>query len=109
MTTRGIKPVGYFDCPGGGQVVVSGDVAYIAHIKPPHGTTIVDVSDPARPRKLAELTVPHDVHSHKVTRPDRPREITFWECRGSNDVCFDSRGLLYLIDRNRGLHILERI
>jgi hypothetical protein len=27
----------------------------------------------------------------------------------SNDVCFDSRGLIYLIDRTRGLHILERI
>lgn len=158
MTTRGIKPVGYFDCPGGGQVVVSGDVAYIAHIKPPHGTTIVDVSDPARPRKLAELTVPHNVHSHKVrvvdgasrltgmtpstwndangtgrvssvawfahglrivdiANPHAPREVAAFVppvpegfkrvC--SNDVCFDSRGLLYLIDRNRGLHILERI
>ena len=27
----------------------------------------------------------------------------------SNDVCFDDRGLIYLIDRTRGLHILERI
>jgi hypothetical protein len=27
----------------------------------------------------------------------------------SNDVCYDSRGLIYLIDRTRGLHILERI
>jgi hypothetical protein len=26
----------------------------------------------------------------------------------SNDVCFDDRGLIYLIDRTRGLHILER-
>jgi hypothetical protein len=26
----------------------------------------------------------------------------------SNDVCYDARGLLYLIDRDRGLHILER-
>jgi hypothetical protein len=23
-------------------------------------------------------------------------------------VCFDDRGLIYLIDRTRGLHILER-
>jgi hypothetical protein len=64
--TRGLRPVGYFDCAGGGQVVVSGTTAYIAHMKAPHGTTIVDVGDPARPRKLAELTVPPDVHSHKV-------------------------------------------
>jgi hypothetical protein len=26
----------------------------------------------------------------------------------SNDACVDARGLLYLIDRGRGLHILER-
>src|SRR3989442_4317952 len=35
-------------------------------MKAPHGTTIVDVSDPSRPRKLAELTIPSGVHSHKV-------------------------------------------
>src|SRR6185295_16040976 len=62
----GIRQVGYFDCPGGGQVVVSGTTAYIAHMKAPHGTTIVDVSDPARPRQLAQLTIPPEVHSHKV-------------------------------------------
>jgi hypothetical protein len=66
MGTRELRSIGYFDCPGGGQVVVSGTTAYIAHMKAPHGTTIVDVSDPARPRKLAELTIPADVHSHKV-------------------------------------------
>jgi hypothetical protein len=27
----------------------------------------------------------------------------------SNDVCFDEQGLIYLIDRARGLHILERV
>jgi hypothetical protein len=26
----------------------------------------------------------------------------------SNDVCYDAQGLIYLIDRTRGLHILER-
>ena len=64
--TNGIKPVGYFDCPGGGQVVVSGTTAYIAHMAPPHGTTIVDVSDPTKPRKLAEVAIPPGIHSHKV-------------------------------------------
>lgn len=121
--TRELRPVGYFDCPGGGQVVVSGTTAYIAHMKAPHGTTIVDVSDPGRPRKLAELTAPPDIHSHKVrvvdgvmlvnreapprsqpgpdfrgglgiwdvTHPDRPREITFWECQGIHRFTFDGR------------------
>jgi hypothetical protein len=26
----------------------------------------------------------------------------------SNDVCVDDRGLMYLVDRGRGVHILER-
>jgi hypothetical protein len=65
-SARGVKQVGYFDCPGGGQVVVDGRVAYIAHMKAPHGTTLVDVSDPARPRQLASIEVPPGTHSHKV-------------------------------------------
>jgi hypothetical protein len=27
----------------------------------------------------------------------------------ANDVCVDDRGLIYVIDRGRGLHILERV
>ena len=49
-SSQGLKQVGYFDCPGGGQVVVDGKTAYIAHMKAPHGTSVVDVSDPAAPR-----------------------------------------------------------
>ncbi len=62
----GLRQVAYFDCPGGGQVVVDGRVAYIAHMKAPHGTTLVDVSDPVSPRQLATLEVPAGTHSHKV-------------------------------------------
>ena len=120
--SKGIRAVGYYDCPGGGQVVVSGTTAYIAHMKAPHGTTIVDVSDPAHPRTLAEITIPAGVHSHKVrvsdgvmlvnrevvqseegkaregglgvydvSKPDRPREITFWKCGGVHRFTFDGR------------------
>jgi hypothetical protein len=63
---NGIKEVGYLDCPGGGQVVVRGNHAYVAHMAAPHGTTIADVSDPARPRTLTEITIPKGMHSHKV-------------------------------------------
>ena len=74
---RGIKPVGYFDCAGGGQVVVSGTTAYIAHMKAPHGTTVVDVSDPARPRTLAEITIPSDVSAqlHQDRINTTPRSL----------------------------------
>lgn len=119
---KGIRQVSYYDCPGGGQVVVSGTTAYIAHMKAPYGTSIVDVSDPSKPRKLAEVTVPPGTHSHKVrvsngvmlvnrevvqseegaprqgglgiydvTKPDTPREITFWECQGVHRFTFDGR------------------
>jgi hypothetical protein len=91
MTTNGasatgLRQVAWFDCPGGGQVVVDGRVACIAHMKAPHGTTLVDVGDPKSPRQLATLEVPAGTHSHKVratngvmlshrpgTRPAHPR------------------------------------
>ena len=65
-SARGLRQVGYFDCPGGGQVVVDGHVAYIAHMKAPDGTTLVDVSDPKYPRRLSGVGVPAGTHSHKV-------------------------------------------
>jgi len=62
----GIREIGYFDCAGGGQVVVDGNYAYIGHITGPQGTTIVDVSDPKHPSKVWETTVPEGLHSHKA-------------------------------------------
>jgi len=65
-SARGLRQVAWLDCPGGGQVSVDGTTAYVAHMKAPHGTSVVDVSDPARPRVLATLEVPVRTHSHKV-------------------------------------------
>ncbi len=64
---RNVRRIGRLDIPGGGQVVVQGDYAYVGHMKPPHGTTLVDVSDPAKPRVVAtlELTDARS-HTHKV-------------------------------------------
>src|SRR5262245_29016823 len=64
--SNGIKVVGYFDGYGGGQVVVRERIAYVGHIAPPHGTSIIDVSDPSRPRELATISVPEGTLSHKV-------------------------------------------
>lgn len=58
--------IGFLDIPGGGQVVVDGRWAYIGHMAPPHGTSIVDVSDPRAPRVTAQIPVPGNIHSHKV-------------------------------------------
>src|SRR5262252_8562106 len=48
----GIRQVGYFDCAGGGQVVVENNIAYVAQMRSPHGTSVIDVSDPKNPREL---------------------------------------------------------
>ena len=59
--------VSHLDCPGGGQVWVDGTTLFIAHMSAPHGTTIVDVSDPASPKVVTSIPV-HDgkSHTHKV-------------------------------------------
>ncbi|HUF82773.1 MAG TPA: hypothetical protein VMN03_16675 [Burkholderiales bacterium] len=62
-----VKRLAHLDLPGSGQVVVQGGHAFLGHMEAPHGTTIVDISDPRRPRVVAEigLDLP-DEHSHKV-------------------------------------------
>lgn len=61
-----IKMTGRMDLPGGGSVVVENGYAYVGHIDPPFGTSIVDVKDPKRPKLVAQLEVPEGIHSHKV-------------------------------------------
>lgn len=61
-----IKQVGRMDLPGGGSIVVENGYAYVGHIEPPHGTSIIDIRDPKHPRLVAQLEVPEGIHSHKV-------------------------------------------
>lgn len=66
-TTHNVRRIGHLDLPGGGQVVVQGDYAYVGHMKPPHGTSIIDVSDPRNPRVVTTIMLPDDQsHTHKV-------------------------------------------
>jgi len=52
-----------------------------------------------------------------VARPHAPKEIAYFlpdvppgcDRVQSNDVTVDERGLIYLLDRVRGLHVLERV
>ncbi|MGR3341640.1 MAG: hypothetical protein ACU0DI_00120 [Paracoccaceae bacterium] len=60
---RNIKRIGHIDIPGGGQIVVDDGHAYVGHMKPPDGTSIVDISDPAAPRVVATIDLP-DLYSH---------------------------------------------
>ena len=43
---RQMRPASWFDCAGGGQVVVEKNIAYIGNMRNPHGTLVLDVSDP---------------------------------------------------------------
>ncbi len=64
---RNIRRLGHLDIAGGGQVVVEGGYAYVGHMKPPHGTTIIDVRDPRQPKIVAAITLPDSYsHTHKV-------------------------------------------
>jgi hypothetical protein len=59
-----------------------------------HGLRIIDISRPHAPREVAHYLPDVPPGSDRVQ---------------SNDVTVDDRGLIYLIDRVRGLHILERV
>jgi hypothetical protein len=63
---KGIRQVGYLDCPGGGQVVVEGNTAFVGHMRNPNGTSVIDVTDPKNPKLLATVAMPTGTHSHKV-------------------------------------------
>jgi hypothetical protein len=64
---RNIKRIGHLDIAGGGQVVVDGGYAYVGHMKPPHGTTILDISDPGSPKVVSTIEPPDPFsHTHKV-------------------------------------------
>jgi hypothetical protein len=67
-TAHNVRRVGHLDIAGGGQVVIDNrGYAYIGHMKPPHGTTIIDVRDPKSPKVVAEVRLENDLsHTHKV-------------------------------------------
>jgi hypothetical protein len=59
-----------------------------------HGLRIIDIARPQAPKEVAYFM------------PDVPTGSTRVQ---SNDVTVDERGLIFLLDRVRGLHILERV
>lgn len=65
--SRNIRHLGHLDIPGGGQVVVQDGYAYVGHMKPPRGTSIIDIGDPSAPKVIAEIAPPDEYsHTHKV-------------------------------------------
>ena len=63
---KNVERIGHMDIPGGGQVTVQGDLAFVGHIDPPAGTSIIDISDIENPKLLSRLEIERGNHSHKV-------------------------------------------
>jgi hypothetical protein len=66
---KNVSRVSHLDLPGAGQVYVAGKYAYVGHItnKEGLGTSILDVSDPKKPRVLSQIAVgDKNSHSHKA-------------------------------------------
>src|ERR671929_1958372 len=65
-----LRLVGQTDLNGHGDcmhVNVSNGFAYVGHMGESRvGTSVVDVSDPRRPRLVTQLETPPGTHSHKV-------------------------------------------
>ncbi len=66
IIAKNVRRIGHMDITGGGQVVVDGDRAFIGHMDPPAGTSIIDISDIENPSVLATLEIESGNHSHKV-------------------------------------------
>ena len=63
---HGVRELAKLEVAGGGQVDVVDGHAYIGHMAAPDGTTVVDVRDPRKPRIVAEIKIPANMHSHKA-------------------------------------------
>ena len=101
--SKNIKQIGRMDLPGGGSVVVENGYAFVGHMDPPHGTSILDIKAPMHP-KVVDISNPYcltEVGYH-VPNPGHGQKPV-----KSNDVYRADNGLLYLIDRLDGLEILE--
>src|SRR5919197_4296553 len=74
LEQHGFELLGHTDLEGKGdgmQIMRNGDVLYVGHMGDfGIGTSVVDVSDPTRPRVLRQIPVPRGTHSHKVQLAD---------------------------------------
>ncbi|HET7672839.1 MAG TPA: hypothetical protein VFK84_20680 [Burkholderiales bacterium] len=109
---KNTRLVAHIDVPGGGQVWVEGNTLLVGHMRNPNGTTLIDVSDPKKPKPIDHIKMPEGWHSHKVraangimivnherfgqgnpdfggglgiydiSNPQKPKEIAKWKTAG---------------------------
>ena len=68
VASRNITHLAQMELPGAGQVYVEGNYAYIGHLtnKDRLGTSILDISDPRKPRIVSQILLDDpNSHSHK--------------------------------------------
>jgi hypothetical protein len=64
---KGFNHISRLEIPGGGQVFIQGRYAYIGHLAPPYGTSIIDIEDPRKPWIVSQIMLPDQrSHTHKV-------------------------------------------
>jgi len=62
-----IRHLSRMELPGGGQIVIQGTTAFVGHQVGPEGTTILDISDPRKPKVQSQIMSPHPwSHTHKA-------------------------------------------
>ena len=78
-------PVSWFDCAGGGQVVVERGIAYVGNMRNPARHDDLDVKDPKHPKMLARG---HDAAGHALAQGPRAGRH-----HGDNREILGARGL----------------
>jgi hypothetical protein len=67
IASSNVRHLSRMELPGGGQICIQGQYAYVGHQNGPEGTTILDISDPRKPKIVGRLMTPNFVtHTHKV-------------------------------------------
>jgi hypothetical protein len=62
-----VRHLSRMEIPGGGQIVIQGDYAFVGYQHRPQGTSILDISDPRKPKVIWTTNTGHPwSHSHKV-------------------------------------------
>ena len=102
----GIRQVGYFDCAGGGQVVVENNIAYVAHMRSPHGTSVIDVSDPTNPKELGEEVA---IGKGKVDFPRIIARLKELNYRGAVTIEREISGAQQMEDVRAAIVYLEKL
>lgn len=96
-------PISTFDVPKQGPVPTHSGLHQPA--EDVRGT-VIPVAWHAAGVRLIDFSNPHAMKEVGCFVPPVPEGAKKVQ---TNDVCWDDRGLIYIIDRARGMHILERV